>query len=154
MKPVTRSVLDTGFGMMVILLLAMMINQPAFSSDSIVGWASEGVKLESSTGSMSSTTTYPIFYHPQKGRYLDINGKIYRDCGDGRYREDEPADVPAKNGRSDNETGATHYRHKKYKGKAYHEKMKQQDDALNSTMTPSQKIYRDIKKRTNPEIFK
>ncbi len=138
-----------------LVILSGICCRPVLSwgTDSIVGWTTTETIITNGTTTLSSGTIQPVYSAPGIGKYIIIDGKRYMEMGNNRY-------VLQKGGSSsESETSnAERYSHRSHKHHHHKEKhpaedWKKIDAERNASMTPSQKIYRDLKKKTYPELF-
>lgn len=138
-----------------LILGFLMITDPVWSSDSIVGWTTSETVVSDGKKTISSGTIQPIYMAPDIGKYILIDGKRYVASGDHRFVLQRRMPSPAQDASESN--SVEHHRSKKHhhhsKDKKESEDWKRIDAERNDSMTPSQKIYRDIKKKSYPELF-
>ncbi len=125
---------------------------PAWGSDSIVGWTTSETVISDGTTTLSTGTIQPIYSAPGIGKYIIIDGKRYVEMGSNRFA------LPRGGSSSESEASSDGpYHHRSHKHHHHHkhpeEDWKKIDAERNASMTPSQKIYRDLKKKTYPELF-
>jgi hypothetical protein len=138
-----------------LILGFLMITDAAWSSDSIVGWTTSETVVSDGKKTISSGTIHPIYMAPDIGKYILIDGKRYVSSGDHRFvlqhRKPSSTQDVSENTAVEHHRSRKHHHHSKDKKES--EDWKRIDAERNASMTPSQKIYRDLKKKIYPELF-
>jgi len=125
----------------------------SWGSDSIVGWTTTETVISDGKTTLSSGTIYPVYSAPGVGKYILIDGKRYIEAGNNRFAIQTAG---SSSGAEDSREGTNSHRshkHRHHHPKHPEEDWKKLDAERNAAMTPSQKIYRDLKKNTYPELF-
>ncbi|MEW6259109.1 MAG: hypothetical protein AB1547_04305 [Thermodesulfobacteriota bacterium] len=124
-----------------------------WGSDSIVGWTTAETIISNGTTTLSTGAILPVYAAPGIGKYILIDGKRYVEAGNNRFV------LPMSNASPTSETSDDEiclqrfHKHHPHPRKHSDEDWKKIDAERNASMTPSQKIYRDLKKNIYPELF-
>lgn len=133
----------------------IMINA-AGASDSIVGWTTPETVVSDGRTTVSSGKVQPIYIALDIGKYIIIDGRRY--VASGEHRFVLQAHTPSVHGTAEDTSDSSHH----YRSKKHHRHKKSQkapedgnriNAERNASLTHSQKIYRDLKKKSNPALF-
>lgn len=125
----------------------------SWGSDSIVGWTSRQTLITDGTTTISLGTIAPMYWAPGIGKYVVIDGKRYVETGSDRFTlqvPDRSLSDPSSGSARSSQSSHKHKRPRKTDADAYGKAI---DAERNAAMTPSQKIYRDLKKNVYPEVY-
>lgn len=138
-----------------LILGFLMITDAAWSSDSIIGWTTSETVVSDGKTTISSGKIQPIYMAPDIGKYILIDGKRYVASGGNHFVLQQR--MPPSTQDACEDTSVEHHRSRKHhhhgKDAKKSEDWKRIDAERNDAMTPSQKIYRDLKKKSYPELF-
>jgi len=140
-------------GLSVTLLGIILWGGLSWGSDSIVGWTTTETVISDGTTTLSSGTIYPVYSAPGVGKYIVIDGKRYVEMGNNRFVIQTAGLSSGAKDSSDGTCSHRSHKHRHHHPKHPEEDWKKIDAERNAAMTPSQKIYRDLKKKTYPELF-
>lgn len=133
----------------------MMFND-ADASDSIVGWTTPETVVSDGRKTVSFGKVQPIYMAPDIGKYIIIDGKRYVASDEHRFVL-QVHSQSVHGTAEDTSDSVHHYRSKKHHRHKHSEKAsedgKLSNAEQNASLTPSQKIYRELKKKSNPALF-